>query len=57
MSHMANDSNTDWDRHKATIYSLYVEEDLKLKELIDVMAKEHGFSRRYVGLGYSQTHG
>ena len=39
-----------WDAHKATITRLYMEENIKLGALIDIMASSHGFVQRWENL-------
>lgn len=43
-------TDPEWDRHKATIESLYVEQNLKLEGsggLIDTMARSYSFAKKY----------
>ncbi|KAH7379606.1 ankyrin repeat-containing domain protein [Pyrenochaeta sp. MPI-SDFR-AT-0127] len=37
--------DAEWERHKATILSLYVDLDMALPEVIPIMAQQQGFSR------------
>ena len=36
----------EWEPHKNTIYSLYVDGKLKLERLVETMAEKYGFRRR-----------
>ena len=40
-------SNAEWERHKDMIRRLYVEEDVPIARLMEIMEKEHGFRARY----------
>lgn len=41
---MATVTKLDWNAHKATIRSLYLDENRKLAEVMRMMATEHKFS-------------
>jgi hypothetical protein len=40
----ANLTEDDWNLHKATIYSLYIVNNRKLREVIEEMSRKHDFN-------------
>ena len=57
----SNKADLEWDSHKATIESLYVERNLEFEEsedLMDFMINSHRFAKRYrsLSLEYIQGH-
>lgn len=39
----SHNSKADWDRHRDTIIRLYWQRNLPLREVQDIMEREHGF--------------
>ena len=40
------DPDSEWDRHKPRIEALYIEQNFKLGDLIDIMVRHHNFEKR-----------